>query len=179
MALNLNDPSAIDYGADTPLLPFEEFGDFDLALIDFKEFVSESELDLRRRELKLELKREPTRDELPAVGHNGSCDIATVKVLNSTNANFPEGSVFGLWFDGDATGDSRTRVIARNRAFMSATVGASPKDPKFDANAARAALLGTDLSSGEAHVHLSRRPQQGKGKWEGTTFANDTYRPLD
>jgi len=182
MALNLDDNDAIDYGNDTPLLPFDEAGEFDLALLAYTELISEDELDLRRRELALELGVKPDAivdDQLPRVAYNGACDIATCQVLGSNNTSFPAGSVIGLYFDHHAVGKAKNYAIARNRDFLAAMVGANPKDRAFSAVKARKALLTTDLSSGEAHVHLSRRQRAGRGEYEGQTFANDKYRPLD
>lgn len=182
MALNLDDEKAIDYGNDTPLLPFEEAGEFDLSLIDYNELISESELDLRRRELAVETGRKPDQvkdEELPKVAFNGACDIATCRVISSNNASYPPGTVVGLYFDHHAEGKAKKFAIGRNRSFMAAVVGDNPKSPTFKANDARKALLGTDLSSGEAHFHLSRRERAGRGDYQGQTFANDTYRALD
>lgn len=182
MALNLDDEKSIDYGNDTPLLPFDEAGEFDLALIDYTELISEDELDLRRRELALETGRKAAdvRDEeLPKVAFNGACDIATCRVLAANNASYPPGTVIGLYFDHHAEGKAKKFAIGRNRGFMAAVVGENPKAPSFKANDARRALLTTDLSGGEAHFHLSRRQRAGRGDYEGQTFANDTYRSLD
>lgn len=182
MALNLDDDKAIDYGNDTPLLPFDEAGEFDMALLDYSELISEDELDLRRRELALETSRKPEDvkdEELPKVAFNGACDIASCRVISSNNTSYPAGTVVGLYFDHHATGKAKKFAIGRNRSFMAAVVGDNPKSPAFKANEARKALLSTDLSSGEAHFHLSRRQRQGRGDYEGQTFANDTYRALD
>jgi hypothetical protein len=176
MALDLNN-QAINFGNELPLLPFEDFGTYELSIVDYAQKVSQAERDLIKRELKLELGREPTDEELPALAYKGACDIATVKVLSSTNPLWEAGSVFGLYFDQHAVGDNEVKAAKRNRAFLAAAIGLNPRNA-IDWNAARKTLLTTDLSGGGAKVKLSRRQQAGKGKYEGRTFTEDTYTPL-
>jgi hypothetical protein len=185
MALNLDTEEAVDYGAgNTPLLNVSNdfLGEFDLAVLGYAELVSETERELRRRELALELGckvDQITDDQLPRLAYNGACDIASVQILASDNPEVKVGSLWALWFDQDATGKATKFAAGRIRQFMAACMGEDPKSNQFKANDARKALLSTDLSSGEAHVHLSRRERQGKGEYAGQTFGNDRYTPLD
>jgi hypothetical protein len=185
MALNLDTEEAVDYGAgNTPLLNVSNdfLGEFDLALLGYVELVSEAERELRRRELAIELGVKAdaiTDDQLPRVAYNGACDIATVQILASDNDAVKPGSAWALWFDQDATGKAVKFAAGRIRQFMAACMGEDPKSNQFKANNARQALLSTDLSSGEARVHLSRRERQGKGEYAGQTFGNDRYSPLE
>lgn len=170
MALNLDDEKAIDYASETPLLPFDCTGEYDLAIVAYHELVDEEEKDRR-----VAAGEDP--DSIRAA-FNGSCDIATVQILSSTNETVKKGTTFALYFDTHAKGKAKAFAAARLRQFIAAAVGESPKG-NFKANDARKALLTTDLSGGEAHVHLSRRERAGRGDYEGQTFANDKYSALD
>jgi hypothetical protein len=167
--LNLDDEKAIDYSSETPLLPFDCIGEYDLAILAYVELVDEDEKERR-------IKAGADPDSVRAA-FNGACDIATVQVLTSTNDSVRKGSVFGLYFDTHAKGKAKAFAAARLRQFIASAVGEAPKS-NFRANDARAALLSTDLTGGEARVHLSRRSRAGRGDYEGQTFANDVYTPL-
>jgi hypothetical protein len=182
MALNLDDEKAVDYSSNTPLLPFDSFGNYDLAVIGYIELVSEDELELRRREFAIQIGARPEEvsdEQLPKVAYNGSCDIATVKVLASDNAEIRVGDTYALYFDTHAVGDSKAYAAARLRGFVAAACGVQNPKGDFKANAARRALLDTDLSGGDAHVHLWRKSKPGKGEYEGREFNVDRYSPID
>lgn len=170
MSLDLNSDKAIDYSSETPLLPFDCIGEYDFAILAYAELVDEDEKERR-------VKAGADPDSVRAA-FNGACDIATCEVLSSTNDTVKKGAVFGLYFDTHAKGKAKAFAAARLRQFIASAVGENPKS-NFDANKAREALLTTDLSGGEAHVHLSRRSRAGRGDYEGQTFANDVYSKLD
>ncbi len=177
MALDLNTEDAVDYGDnDTPLLNVsEEFtGEFDLEVLGYTELVGEEELSLRRREIALELGVKPdevTDDQLPRVAYNGACDIATVRVLTSDNAAVKPGSTWGLWFTQHATGKALKFARGRIRQFMAACVQVDFK--AFDANAARKALLATDMSGGGVRIQMKTR--LGRPDEDGKQWSNSTY----
>lgn len=170
MALDLDNDKAIDYASETPLLPFDCTGEYDLAIVAYHELVDEDEKARR-------VAAGEDEDSIRAA-FNGACDIATVVIRSSTNETVKKGSTFALYFDTHAKGKAKAFAAARLRQFIASAVGESPKG-NFKANAARVALLTTDLSGGEAHVHLSRRERAGRGDYEGQTFANDKYSALD
>lgn len=151
MPLNLNSKTAIDYSSGTPLFPFDATGSFVFALTGFT---------------------------YNPEAHNGECDLATVKVVESDNAAIKPDSVWAFWFSQHATGDARGFAEGRLRAFMKAAVGSDEGDA-FDANAARLALLDSDekgeLESGENKIGLLRRSKPGKGKHVGKTFTDDAW----
>lgn len=168
--LDLNNEKAVDYSGETPLLPFECVGSYDFAILSYIECVDEEE--------KERLVAAGADEASIRVAFNGSCDLATVRVLSSTCDTVKPGESVTLYFNTHAKGKAKPYAAARLRQFIAAAVGENPKS-NFDANAARKALLTTDLSTGEAKVHMVRRAKAGRGDYEGTDFANDTYSPLE
>jgi len=149
MPLDLNDVQAIDYSSNLPFLPFEALGSYVFALLSY--------------------------DHLPDA-YNGECDLLTVEVRESTNADVRPGSRFAFVFKTNVVGKAKPFAAARLRSFVRAAVGVPESSARtFDANAARASLLEEDLSGGENLVRMTRREKPGKGENADRGFADDRW----
>jgi len=153
MPLDLDDPKAVDYSGSTNLLPFDAYGDFDLALLSFTE------------------SGPPGTEDNPG---DKEYDLALCRVLKSTNPAISADEETGLFFQtgGDGmTVKNRPFKAANERAFMAACFDKNPKDPAFKGKDARKELLAADLQEGNAvHVRLYRR--------KGNPMLDDKKQPV-
>lgn len=157
MALDLNDPKAIDYSSKTPLFPFTAYGSFTLALLSYIESgPAGSETNKGDKEF----------------------DLALARVEESSDPSIRPGDVYGFFFQtgGDGmTVKSRPYKAAALRDFHKGVLGIDPRDRSFDANAARTAMLAEDLSAGENKVRLkTSKGNEIEGK-PGESYRNDVW----
>lgn len=157
MALDLNDPKAVDYSSKIPLFPFEAYGDFDFDVISYIES-GEAGSDKNKGDKEF--------------------DLATVRVVASSSDSIKVGDLYGFFFQTGGNGmsvKSRPYRAAELRNFHKAVLKVPSTDRGFDGNAARKALLVEDLSAGGNTVHLhTQKGSEIEGK-PGTFYRNDTW----
>jgi hypothetical protein len=153
MPLDLDDQKAIDYSGSTNLLPFDAYGDFDLAILAFTE------------------SGPPGTEDNPG---DKEYDLATATVLKSTCEKITQGEEMGLFFQTGGNGmtvKNRPFKAAAERGFLAACFGENAKDPAFKGKDARAKALASDYEDGNAvHVRLYRR--------KGNPMLDDKKQPV-
>lgn len=141
MALDLNDPKAIDYSSKQNLFPFEAFGRYTLALCSYTESgPAGSEQNKGDKEF----------------------DMPMLRVVESNNPEIRVGELYGFFFQTGGNGmtvENRAYKAADLRNFHKAVLGIDPRDRTFDANAARKTILESNLDETD-HVVFTRK--QGK-----------------
>lgn len=147
MALDLNDPKAIDYSSSQDLFPYEingvqVYGRFRLALLSYTESgPAGSESNKGDKEF----------------------DMATCRVVESSHPDIRVGSIYGFFFQTGGNGvtvENRAYKAAALREFHKAVLNIDPRDRAFDGNAARKTMLEEDLSDESNLVDFTRK--QGK-----------------
>jgi hypothetical protein len=160
MPLDLDDQKAIDYSGSTNLLPFDAYGDFDLAILAFTE------------------SGPPGTEDNPG---DKEYDLATAKVLKSTYESVAQGEETGLFFQTGGNGmtvKNRPFKAAAERGFLAACFGEAAKDPAFKGKEARTKLLAADLEDGSAvHVRLYRRKGNPMVDKDGVAVLDDAGEP--
>lgn len=159
MALDLNDEKAINYSDKIEFFPFDTYGDFEFDVISYTESgPAGSDQNKSDKEF----------------------DLATVRVVRSTNETVKAGDLFSFFFQTGGNGisiKSRPYRAAELRSFHKAVMKVAPTDKTFDANKARKTLLENDLSEGGNPVRLKTSKGNSFTREDGTTgnYRNDTW----
>lgn len=163
MALNLNDPGAIDYSSEVPYFPYDTYGDFDFMILDYKESgAAGSEENKSDKEF----------------------DVSTVEVLASSNPAVKVGDKLVFWFQtgGDGVNQKNRKFKAAElRQFVSAATGVHPtstKYKKYDAAAARKTLCERDFGAVETGVSLKASKGNERTANPGTFYTEKAWSPL-
>lgn len=163
MALNLNDEKAIDYSSDVPYFPFDTYGSFDFAILEYRESgEAGSEENKSDKEF----------------------DVATVEVLASDNSAIKAGEKLVFWFQtgGDGvTQKNRAFKAAELRQFVSAALGVDPTGAaykKYDAVAGRKELLARDFEAKETGIQLKATKGDERKGSPGTFYTDKAWKPL-
>lgn len=163
MALNLNDPKAIDYSSEVPYFPFDTFGTFDMMVLEYHESgEAGSEQNKSDKEF----------------------DVATVEILASSNEALKKGDKVVFWFQTGGDGVSqknRAYKSAELRQFVAAASGVDPTGKEyraFDAGKARKDLLAQNFEAKEAGVRLSATKGKERTGAPGTHYTDKAWKPL-
>jgi hypothetical protein len=146
MALDLNDPKAIDYSSEISYYPRNAFGEALLTILSYEESgPAGSEENKSDKEY----------------------DVATVRVEDFTPTQLPDsvfrstpkkGDLFVLWFQTGGDGvtlKNRAYKAAALRNFVSAACGVS--DRAFDATKGRKDMLAEDFSDEKTQVRITTK----------------------
>lgn len=163
MALNLDDPKAIDYSSDVPYFPFDTYGEFDFLVVEYRESgPAGTEENKSDKEF----------------------DIITVEVLQSNHAAIRSGEKLIFWFQTGGDG-----VNQKNRAYkagelrqpVAAALGVEPTSKAYKtyaAGAGRKTLLERDFEKVETGIRLKATKGNERKDNPGTYYTDKAWSPL-